>query len=453
MYNTEIKTIRTSANISNIRQATSKQGKVTMKKRGKMTMKKIGLLALSAMFLMSGTAFAAGKEVVNYWSRHGSSDVAIMQKMVGEFNASHPGIDVKLQFLTWGGAYYGKVRSSILAGNPPQIFDVAAYAPPMFRNNVESFSAEELAKLGINLSNFVPSAWKAVEYKGRYYGTVNAILPLGLYYNTDMFKKAGLDPSKPPRNLKEFLEYAKKLTVDTNGDGKIDQWGFMLRNNFVPTPWIWESILVQSGGSILNKDLTKATFNTKAGIDALNLMLNFSRKYKIAPSTLADTTTAFVAKKVAMVISGPWDIAGYKGKKMAFGTAPMPQFGTQKPAAWSSLDIYFFPKGLRKDAKKWKATMTFAAWAAGPGGGKYYAQMFLPSLLSVLNGPVMKDPYMSGFAREATSGGIYFPQAHKAMQEIYAAIWSNLQGAFAGKMTAEEALSLAEEQTNRILAR
>ena len=66
MYNTEIKTIRTSANISNIRQATSKQGKVTMKKRGKMTMKKIGLLALSAMFLMSGTAFAAGKEVVNY---------------------------------------------------------------------------------------------------------------------------------------------------------------------------------------------------------------------------------------------------------------------------------------------------------------------------------------------------------------------------------------------------
>jgi len=415
-------------------------------------MKKLGLTVLSAALLMSGAAIAAEKQIVNYWSRHGSSDVAIMQEMAREFNTANPDIEVKLQFLTWGGAYYGKVRSSILAGNPPELFDVAAYAPPMFYDNVESFSKEELAKIGIKLADFVPAAWEAIKYKGRYYGTVNAILPLGLYYNTDMFKEAGLDPNKPPTNLDEFLAYAKKLTKDTDGDGKIDQWGFMLRNNFVPTPWIWESILVQSGGSILDESLSKAAFNSKEGRDALNLMLDFSRKYKIAPPTLSDTTTAFVAKKVAMVVNGPWNIAGYKGK-MAFGTAPMPQFGTKKPAAWSSLDIYFFPKGLRKDTKKWEATMRFAGWAAGPGGGKYYAQMFLPSLLSVLKGPVMKDPYMSGFAKAAAANAIYFPQAHKDMQEIYAAIWSNIQGAFAGKMTAEEALNKAEEQTNRILSR
>jgi len=415
-------------------------------------MKKVGLLALSTMLFMSGIALGGEPETVNYWSRHGSSDVAIMQKMVSEFNAANPDIDVKLQFLTWGGAYYGKVRSSILAGNPPQIFDVAAYAPPMFYDNVESFSAKELADIGIDLNDYVPSAWDAVKYKDRYYGTVNAILPLGFYYNKDLFTAAGLDPNKPPTNLKEFLDDAQKLTKDTNGDGKIDQWGFMLRNNFVPTPWIWESILVQNGGSILNQDLTKASFNDKAGVDALNLMMDFSRKYQIAPPTLSDTTTAFVAGKVAMVVNGPWNIAGYKGK-INFGTSPMPQFGSEKPAAWSSLDIYFFPKGSRENAANWKATTTFAGWAAGPGGGKYYAQMFLPSLLSVLNDTVMKDPYMSGFAKAAAANEIYFPQAHKDMQEIYAAIWSNLQAAFAGEVSAEEALKTAEEQTNAILNR
>ncbi len=415
-------------------------------------MKRTGLLALSATLFVSTMALGGEPEVVNYWSRHGSSDVAIMQKMVSEFNSANPGIDVKLQFLTWGGAYYGKIRSSILAGNPPEIFDVAAYAPPMFYDNVESFSAKELADIGIDLANYVPSAWDAIEYKGRYYGTVNAILPLGFYYNKDLFTAAGLDPNKPPANLKEFLADAQKLTKDTNGDGKIDQWGFMLRNNFVPTPWIWESILVQNGGSILNKELTQASFNDKAGIDALNLLLDFSRKYKIAPTDLSDTTTAFVAGKVAMVVNGPWNIAGYKGK-VNFGTAPMPQFGSEKPAAWSSLDIYFFPKGSRENAAKWKATTNFAAWTAGSAGQKYYAQMFLPSLLSELTGPVMKSPYMSGFAKAAAANEIYFPQAHKDMQEIYAAIWSNLQAAFAGEVSAEQALKTAEEQTNAILSR
>jgi multiple sugar transport system substrate-binding protein len=41
-----------------------------------------------------------------------------------------------------------------------------------------------------------------------------------------MFKAAGLDVNAPPKTWDEFLAYAKKLTRNTDGDGKIDQWGF-----------------------------------------------------------------------------------------------------------------------------------------------------------------------------------------------------------------------------------
>lgn len=415
-------------------------------------MRKLGIAILGTTLLMSGVAIAAETETLDFWSRNGSQKF-IIAEMVDDFNGKNPDINVKLMTLTWGGAYYGKIRASILAGSPPELFDVAAYAPSMFYDNVESFSKEELAEMGINLSDFVADAWNVVKYKGRYYGTVNAIMPIGLYYNTDMFKKAGLDPSKPPTNLKEFLEYAKKLTIDTNGDGKIDQWGFMFRNSMVATPWIWESILVQSGGSILNPAMTKATFNTKEGLDALNLMLDFNRKHKITPPTLAKTRTAFVGKNLAMQIDGTWLIAGLKKKKMPFATAAMPQFGTKKPAAWSSLDIYFFPKGLRKNKSKWNAIKKYASWVAGSAGAKYTMRSSLPSHLATLNGPVMKDPPMAAFARTAAAGNIYFPQAHKDMQEMYAAIWSNMQSAFAGKSTAKECLDKAEEQVNIILSR
>ena len=44
-----------------------------------------------------------------------------------------------------------------------------------------------------------------------------------MFYRTDLFEKAGL---KPPTTVEEFVRVAKSLTADTNGDGKIDQWGF-----------------------------------------------------------------------------------------------------------------------------------------------------------------------------------------------------------------------------------
>src|SRR5690606_28719970 len=47
----------------------------------------------------------------------------------------------------------------------------------------------------------------------------------GLLYRTDLFEEAGLTP---PETWDEFIEVAKKLTVDTDGDGSIDRWGFAM---------------------------------------------------------------------------------------------------------------------------------------------------------------------------------------------------------------------------------
>lgn len=50
-----------------------------------------------------------------------------------------------------------------------------------------------------------------------------ALQPQAIIYRKDRFKEAGLEI---PKTWDEFVECAKALTKDTDGDGEVDQWGF-----------------------------------------------------------------------------------------------------------------------------------------------------------------------------------------------------------------------------------
>jgi multiple sugar transport system substrate-binding protein len=52
-----------------------------------------------------------------------------------------------------------------------------------------------------------------------------ALQPVSVIYRTDRFEEAGLEI---PKTWAEFVECAKALTKDTDGDGQIDQWGFSM---------------------------------------------------------------------------------------------------------------------------------------------------------------------------------------------------------------------------------
>ncbi len=78
-----------------------------------------------------------------------------------------------------------------------------------------------------------------------------------LYYNKDMFDKAQLAYPNDKWTWDDFLSAAKKLTLDTNGDGKTDQWGFWFFGRYAHIePWLY-----QNDGDILNKDKTQFAVN------------------------------------------------------------------------------------------------------------------------------------------------------------------------------------------------
>jgi multiple sugar transport system substrate-binding protein len=139
------------------------------------------------------------------------------------------------------------------------------------------------------------------------FGSVNALV-----YNATLFKEAGLDPNKPPKTWAEFLDVAKKLTRDVNGDGKIERYGYgllgaktlSLHNRY--WSWLWNA-----GGEILTPDNKHSLLGAPAAVEAMKFYTDMALVYKITPSNVLDVDynalmADFINEKTAMICDGPW---------------------------------------------------------------------------------------------------------------------------------------------------
>lgn len=94
------------------------------------------------------------------------------------------------------------------------------------------------------------------------------------FYRKDLLQDAGL---QPPQTWSELIAVAKALTKDTNGDGVIDQYGFGFpaRRGWNLT-LAWAPFLFSAGGELFNEN-NQPAFNSKAGLDALKLLIELKK--------------------------------------------------------------------------------------------------------------------------------------------------------------------------------
>lgn len=88
------------------------------------------------------------------------------------------------------------------------------------------------------------------------------------FFREDLLAEEGLEV---PQTWDELLEAAKRLTKDTDGDGKIDQYGFVFS---AQRGWnltlVWVPFMFSAGGELF--DGTQPVFNSQAGLDAINFL-------------------------------------------------------------------------------------------------------------------------------------------------------------------------------------
>ena len=187
---------------------------------------------------------------------------------------------------------------------------------------------------GIKAADYFPGAWGAGSYLGQIYAIPFDVGVWALmYYNKDMFKKAGLDPEKPPVTWDEFLADGKKLTHG---------------NQYGTAVWLGTGDAVQcmtdaftfsGGGKIISDDGKKALFNSPAGVAALNFWKACAAISP--PGTVGrdeeQSFKLFTSGQVAMFFYGEWgqDTIAVRAPTMNYGVANLP-----KPAGGESIGTF-----------------------------------------------------------------------------------------------------------------
>ena len=112
---------------------------------------------------------------------------------------------------------------------------------------------------------------------GQYGFPIVTGVPFVLYYNEDILNELG---EQPPQTWDDFKRICEKATKDTDGDGKVDQYGYAVGFNngsmnmlYLLNAYFY-SLLWQSGTDIYNDDYKTVKFNNEAGQEAAEFFLS-----------------------------------------------------------------------------------------------------------------------------------------------------------------------------------
>ncbi|HEX6971947.1 MAG TPA: sugar ABC transporter substrate-binding protein [Limnochordia bacterium] len=237
----------------------------------------VAAMVLAAALPVAALAQAADEPVVIRYGHWLTSEtmVAATNRIIDEFEASHPGIEVEFVPVQWGGeqAYLEQITTWVIGGAAPDVMNISYALLPQLAEQgailpVDAYLARDAREVAPD--DFVPIALEATSWNGHQYG-----LPfeLGLWwvnYNEDAFAEAGLQtPASLYRtggwNWDAMIESARKIT-HRNADGVVDRWGMWTFPGDAGTyPWLWAF-----GGRLLSEDGQRAAIGDPGAIEGIS---------------------------------------------------------------------------------------------------------------------------------------------------------------------------------------
>ncbi len=418
-------------------------------------MKKRAIIGALALLGMLGSGIPAvqpahaGPIEVSFWSR--DSDATVVQAMAKAYNASQSAVKVNVTIIP-AAQYFTKFGTAVAAGEGPDITAIDLIYVPAFAAANEMTDITSLAKALPFYKELSPSHTRLATYNGKQYAVPFTAEGSILFYNKDLFAKAGLDPNQPPTNWSE-IEQDAKAVVAKMGKGYYG-WDFASQcagcNTFTFLPLVWAS-----GGDVLSPDGTKATISSSPQLKAALAFYHRMWAEGLMPpgvKTENATTwlTAFTAGKVAMDSFGAFAIATVKANpKIHFGVTYIPG----QTGGWSSFaggDSIGIPRGSQHVAQAWefiKWTMSQAAQVdiVAKSGTVPIRTDYAANVYSKL------DPRYITAARAMASG-------HTPYSVHYNALFNDNNGPLAGLIyngvfgnNLDQALSTAQAQFTKIL--
>jgi multiple sugar transport system substrate-binding protein len=365
------------------------------------------------------------------------------------FKTQHPTVTVKHDSVT-SGDFYNKVPVLFAGGTAPDLLWIQTFAHYTYIDQGLVLALDPLVARdkAFDLQDFWPKGLSSLQKDGKLYGLPYNMQVVVVYYNKDLFQKAGVEFPKPGWTWNDFADTAKRLT-SAQGDNKI----------FGALPlgagsWQLESILLQSGGSILNQDRTAPNVTSAGSLEALQWLTDLYVKDRVAPNKGNPTG------------KGQGFQTGNGGMLQADLTA-RETLNNQKVAI--NYDVAPLPKG---SANNLSITGGGAYWISQPSRVADPAFQLMTALLSKESAPAYGTTGIPG--RQSASDVIKVPGQPPASIQVYldamkdapGPTWSQssqnrkiwqaygapLQKAFDGETTVRDAATGAQQAIAAVLA-
>lgn len=187
-----------------------------------------------------------------------------------------------------------------------------------------------------------------------------------LYYNTELFDKAGLDY---PEQLTwtEYGELAKKLT---KGEGEEKQYGGYW------VPWVYPFYAIQKGSYLYDDDLTEIEDSIKLLYQFYNIDKSHM-SYADMDATGFDVVGEFQKGTIAMMPNGEWCVRMLRENEKEGETdidweiAPMPvPEGIENNTTWGQFEFM----GIHSESDYREEAFAFLTYLCGQEGSEILAQ-------------------------------------------------------------------------------
>jgi len=336
-----------------------------MKKRVLLTVLLCTLLAV--VLPAAGTKEAAAVEKVKItYSFWGTPDEgAAVQKVADRFNASQDRIVVEIMAIPHD-TYVTKLNTLATARNLPDCGIMSEAGVLQFAENGLLHDITDMYGVG----DAKPLDSLAFRYQGKpvAYSAANEVLLM--FYNKDMFDKAGVP--YPPTDAKnawtwdEFVHNAKLLTLDANGNNAtsrafnpnaIVQYGCMVEN----LTWQLEVWALSNGGGFYTADGSKVIINEAAAVDAIQKVADLHLVHHVAPLSTGLTDDgiqrSLIAGTCAMSTNGAWNVgtslASARAEGLNYGVGVLPYMKEKVTICTGGPNVVFSQTKNPKEAMEW----------------------------------------------------------------------------------------------------
>jgi multiple sugar transport system substrate-binding protein len=322
----------------------------------------IGSAALATSFGLAGCgkseqAARSGEPdsgvTITMWTRAATETQSKL--LVEAYNAAHKN-KVELTVIPTDN-YAQKVATAAGGKSLPDVFAAdVIFAPNYTSKNLYLDITSRIDALPFK-DSLAPSHIKLGTYEGKKYAVPHTLDLSVIFWNKDLYSKAGLDPEKGPTSLKELAEHARKIQAlggDINGTtlgGNCGGCGV-----FTIWPSVWAA-----GADVMNPDGTLATLDTQPVKDVFAIWRQLYADGIAQPGSKDEQGPTWVGRFLSGKVGvGPMPsttLAGMDKAGLKIGVVPIPG-----PDGGQSTFVGGDVIGISSTTKNAEAAWHFLAW-------------------------------------------------------------------------------------------